>query len=70
MILGGTGSWTGLADQSTTLPADSREGMGARDGKGAGGVLGFLNRRKGRSGSPKPQEPGILGKEGARRIIG
>jgi len=33
------------------------------------GMLGFLTRKKGRGHSPKPQERGILGKEGARVVI-
>ena len=33
------------------------------------GVLGFLSRKKGREKSPKPQENGVLGKEGARVVI-
>jgi serine/threonine kinase 32 len=71
MVLDEGGSWTNLSNQHATLPADSLEGVGARDSKGGnGGMLGFLNRKKGRDKSPKPQEPGILGKEGARRIIG
>ena len=70
MVLDEAGSWSGLSDQSSTLPADSLEGAGAKDGKGgSSGMLGFLSRKKGRDKSPKPQEPGILGKEGARRII-
>jgi serine/threonine kinase 32 len=70
MILDEAGSWTGLSNQNATLPADSLEGVGAKDGKiAASGMLGFLSRKKGRDKSPKPQEPGILGKEGARRII-
>jgi serine/threonine kinase 32 len=70
MVLDGAGSWSGLSDQSSTLPADSLEGVGAKDSKGGNhGMLGFLSRKKGRDRSPKPQEPGILGKEGARRII-
>jgi serine/threonine kinase 32 len=32
-------------------------------------MLGFLSRKKGRGHSPKPQERGILGKEGARVVI-
>lgn len=70
MILDEAGSWSGLSNHDATLPVDSLEGVGAKDGKsGASGMLGFLNRKKGRDRSPKPQEPGILGKEGARRII-
>lgn len=70
MVLDGAGSWSGLSDQNATLPADSLEGAGSGDLKGGNsGMLGFLSRKKGRDKSPKPQEPGILGKEGARRII-
>jgi serine/threonine kinase 32 len=70
MVLDEAGSWSGLSDQNSTLPADSLEGVGSKDGKGgSSGMLGFLSRKKGRDKSPKPQEPGILGKEGARRII-
>ena len=68
MVLDEAGSWSGLSDQNSTLPAESMEGTG-KDDKGHGGMLGFLSRKKGRDRSPKPQEPGILGKEGARRII-
>ena len=66
MVLNEGGSWSGLADQSSTLPADAAEG--ARPDKG-GSMLGFLNRKKGRDRSPKPKEPGVLGKIGARHII-
>ena len=70
MVLDEAGSWSGLSDHHATLPADSLEGVGARGAKGGNsGMLGFLTRKKGRDKSPKPQEPGILGKEGARRII-
>lgn len=70
IVLDEAGSWSGLSDQHATLPADSLEGVGVRDVKGGNsGMLGFLSRKKGRDRSPKPQEPGILGKEGARRII-
>ncbi|PKY03020.1 ribosomal protein S6 kinase [Aspergillus campestris IBT 28561] len=69
MVLEETGSWSELADHSSTLPA---EGYDANDAKGKGsnsGMLSFLSRKKGRDRSPKPQEPGVLGKEGARQII-
>lgn len=49
---------------------DSRSG-GSGTGKGRPtGMLGFLNRKKGRERSPKPQEAGVLGKEGARVVVG
>jgi serine/threonine kinase 32 len=67
VVLGETGSWSELAKQDTTLPADAKlvEAGGAKPG----GMLGFLSRKKGRGHSPKPQERGILGKEGARVVI-
>jgi len=34
------------------------------------GMLAFLSRKKGRDRSPKARERGVLGKEGARVIIG
>jgi serine/threonine kinase 32 len=36
-------------------------------GKRQKSVLGFL--KKGRQSSPKPQEPGVIGKEGARVVV-
>jgi serine/threonine kinase 32 len=69
MTLDEHGSWTELANQSATMPAEGLDGAKGRDGKGQSGMLGFLSRKKGRDRSPKPQEPGVLGKEGARHII-
>jgi serine/threonine kinase 32 len=68
MVLGETGSWSELAKQDTTLPADAGFSGAADKGK-PNGMLGFLSRKKGRGHSPKPQERGILGKEGARVVI-
>lgn len=69
MVLGEAGSWSDLADHSSTLPAEGMEGTAAK-GKGSNsGMLSFLSRKKGRDRSPKPTEPGVLGKEGARQII-
>lgn len=68
MVLDETGSWSELADQSSTIPADGLDTAGGK-GKGNSGMLSFLSRKKGRDRSPKPQEPGVLGKEGARQII-
>lgn len=64
-----TGSWSALARQDATLPADAV--AVAEEGKpaGGGGMLGFLRGKRGRDRSPKPQERGILGKEGARIVI-
>lgn len=72
MTLDGGGSWSDLARQDATLPADAA--CAAQDGgkveATSGGVFGFLSRKKGRGGSPKPKERGVLGKEGARVVIG
>ena len=67
VVLGETGSWSELAKQDATLPADAKmvEAVAAKPS----GMLGFLSRKKGRGNSPKPQERGILGKEGARVVI-
>jgi serine/threonine kinase 32 len=68
MTLEGGGSWSDLARQDATLPTDANA---IGDGKeGSGGVFGFLSRKKGRGHSPKPKERGVLGKEGARVVIG
>lgn len=76
VTLGETGSWSELAKRDTTLPADAKDvgGAGGAQGQGAAagkpnGMLGFLSRKKGRGHSPKPQEKGVLGKEGARVVI-
>ncbi|CAD6449366.1 e0f1a976-a072-4146-84eb-8fd903eec5fe [Sclerotinia trifoliorum] len=66
VVLGETGSWSELAKQDATLPADAK--LVEAHAKPTG-MLGFLSRKKGRGHSPKPQERGILGKEGARVII-
>lgn len=69
MTLDEHGSWTELANQSTTMPAEGLDGAKGKDGKGQSSMMAFLSRKKGRDRSPKPQEPGVLGKEGARHII-
>lgn len=63
VVLDETSSWSDLTDPSSTIPS---EGKG--DHKGKQGMLGFLSR-KGRGSSPKPQERGVLGREGARHIV-
>lgn len=68
VVLDETGSWSELANQSATMPAEAVNGVDGGKGK-AHGMLGFLSRHKGREKSPKPQEPGVLGKEGARVVI-
>lgn len=67
MVLEETGSWSGLADQSSAPPEGS---SGKSKGSGSSmGMFSFLSRKKGRDRSPKPTERGVLGKEGARQIL-
>ncbi|KAI9810853.1 MAG: hypothetical protein M1826_003442 [Phylliscum demangeonii] len=61
-----TSSWPDLADASSP-PLDSKVDL---KGHKPNGMLGFLSRKKGRGVSPKPQERGVLGKEGARHVVG
>lgn len=46
-----------------------QETSGSELNKKPSGMLGFLSRKKGRDRSPKPREPGVLGKEGARVVV-
>ena len=64
-----TGSWANLADKSSTIPAEGKAGAANLKGQKPTGMLGFLSRKGGRARSPKPREPGVLGKEGARVVI-
>lgn len=68
MVLDEHGSWSNLADQTSTVTPDSGDGSGKYD-RGSGSMLGFLSRKKGRDRSPKPKEAGVLGKLGARQIL-
>lgn len=54
-----------------TVPGSSTADQGSRRGDKPSGMLGFLNRKKGRDRSPKAKdrERGVLGKEGARVIL-
>lgn len=72
VTLDGGGSWSDLARQDATLPTDATGANNDPSGKqeSSGGVFGFLSRKKGRGNSPKPKERGVLGKEGARVVIG
>lgn len=69
MVLEEAGSWSELADHSSTLPAEGYDNASVKGKSSNSGMLAFLSRKKGRDRSPKPQEPGVLGKEGARQII-
>lgn len=62
VVLNETGSWSeSMANQSQNMMDDGRK---------PSGMLGFLSRKKGRDKSPKARERGVLGKEGARVIVG
>ncbi|KAF3019677.1 hypothetical protein E8E14_004081 [Neopestalotiopsis sp. 37M] len=64
------GSWSQLARQDATLPTDANAQNDDKSGGSSGGVFGLFGRKKGRGHSPKPKERGVLGKEGARVVIG
>lgn len=73
MVLGEHGSWSDLNNKNSR----ASEERGSRSGTSTSGVknkpngmLGFLSRKKGRERSPKPMEAGVLGKEGARVVVG
>ncbi|KAK1579784.1 kinase-like domain-containing protein [Colletotrichum navitas] len=69
VTLDGGGSWSDLARQDATLPTDANT-ISESKSESSGGVFGFLRGKKGRGHSPKPKERGVLGKEGARQVIG
>ncbi|KAL1306118.1 hypothetical protein AAFC00_004234 [Neodothiora populina] len=67
VVLNETGSWTDMANQSQNLIQVPEERQKPS------GMLGFLGRKKGRDRSPKAgkeRERGVLGKEGARVVVG
>ncbi|OTB03663.1 hypothetical protein M426DRAFT_262983 [Hypoxylon sp. CI-4A] len=64
-----TGSWSDLARRDATLPADASAISEDKSSSGGGGVFGLFGRKK-RGHSPKPKERGVLGKEGARQVVG
>ncbi len=75
MVLNEQGSWSDLQRRNSNGSGGGREGgrSGASNGSGQtkpNGMLGFLSRKKGRQRSPKPMEAGVLGKEGARVVVG
>ncbi|KAH6974744.1 kinase-like domain-containing protein [Ilyonectria destructans] len=69
VTLDGGGSWSELARQDATLPTDANNAAEGEN-EGSGGMFGFLNSKKGRNNSPKPKKRGVLGKKGARAVIG
>ncbi|GAB7338089.1 hypothetical protein MBLNU457_4453t1 [Dothideomycetes sp. NU457] len=65
VVLNETGSWSDMANQSQRMVHEE-----SNSEKKPNGMLGFLSRKKGRDRSPKAREKGVLGKEGARVIVG
>lgn len=55
VVLDENGPWTDLTNTSQKSKPS--------------GMLGFLSKRRGRASSPKPQERGVLGREGARVVV-
>ena len=78
VVLDETGSWSDLAHRGNNGVVSGESEKDLRSGGGSelrgkpkpNGMLGFLSRKKGRDRSPKPMEKGVLGKEGARVIVG
>ncbi|QPG94413.1 hypothetical protein C2857_005942 [Epichloe festucae Fl1] len=68
VTLDGGGSWSELARQDATLPADANPPVDAK-AESSSGMFGFLKSKRGRNNSPRPRERGVLGKEGARVVI-
>ena len=64
-----TGSWSELSKKNASLPTDATNCADTSKHGKSNGMLSFLARHKGREKSPKPQEQGVLGKEGARVVI-
>ncbi|KAF2227316.1 kinase-like domain-containing protein [Elsinoe ampelina] len=63
VTLNETGSWSDMANQSQSMVQDEQQ-------RGKSGMLGFLRSKKGRDKSPKARERGVIGKEGARVVVG
>lgn len=61
----------GYPDDGLTPPlAAYTEKSGDEKDKKPSGMLGFLSRKRGRDRSPKARERGVLGKDGARVVVG
>ena len=75
VVLDEQGSWSDLSHKDSRISngeeRNSRSGGSTTGGPSKpNGMLGFLSRKKGRQRSPKPMEAGVLGKEGARVVVG
>jgi len=72
VVLNEEGSWTDMADRTGGATAAAATKNADKEGSKdkPSGMLGFLSRKKGRDRSPKARERGVLGKEGARVVVG
>ena len=74
VVLDEQGSWADLGNKESRISngdeRNSRSGSSTTGSSKPNGMLGFLSRKKGRQRSPKPMEAGVLGKEGARVVVG
>lgn len=70
VTLDGGSSWSELARQDATLPTDANATTDTKGMESTSGVFSFLKGKKGRTNSPRPKERGVLGKEGARAVVG
>lgn len=62
VVLDGSGPWDDLSAGPNSTPLQQGKSKPS-------GMLGFLSKRRGRASSPKPQERGVLGKEGSRVVV-
>ncbi|KEY66853.1 hypothetical protein S7711_05207 [Stachybotrys chartarum IBT 7711] len=69
ITLDGGSSWSELARQDATLPTDANN-VNESKVESSSSMFGFLRNKRGRTNSPKPRERGVLGKEGARVVVG
>ncbi|QKD56805.2 kinase-like domain-containing protein [Fusarium oxysporum Fo47] len=66
---GGRGSCSELTSQDATLSMDAKNAVKYKN-ESSGGMFGFLKSKERWSNGIKPRERGVLGKKGARAVIG
>ena len=72
VVLNEQASWSEMANSGQGMvDAEMQAQVAAAGNAKQPGMLGFLNRKKGRDRSPKgkQRERGVLGKEGARHVV-
>ncbi|EXL66588.1 AGC/YANK protein kinase [Fusarium oxysporum f. sp. conglutinans race 2 54008] len=69
VTLGGRDSCSELACQDATLSMDANNAAEYKN-ESSGGMFGFLKSKERRNNGLKPRERGVLGKKGARAVIG